>query len=242
MAQVKTKEEIKKVKMACRITDAIFTYICHKSDLWQMTEIELRDLILSKIKKRGLRPSFPPIVTSGGRAGNSIHPKPTDQKLSGFVIVDFGVRYLGYCSDMTRMLYVVDSDRSRREVKQNKLNNKEKEIYKKILYAQNLGIKNSKIGAKCADVDDTVRKSLGNYKKYFIHTLGHGVGRKIHENPKLYYKHTKPVLKEGMVITIEPGIYIKNKLGIRIEDTILIQKGQPQILTKSFKKLIIIKN
>jgi Xaa-Pro aminopeptidase len=71
--------------------------------------------------------------------------------------------------------------------------------------------------------------------------LGHGVGTKIHENPKLYYKITKPVLKENMVITIEPGIYIKNRLGIRIEDTCLITKKGCIPLTKSPKNLIIIK-
>lgn len=229
MAQVKTQDEIRKIKMACRITDAIFTSICVRPSLAQMTEIELKDFILSEIKKKGLRPSFPPIVSGGKRAGNEIHPKSTDSILSGFVIVDFGVRYEGYCSDMTRMFFIGKPKKT------------DLDIYKKLLNAQILGIKNSKINTKCFEIDHVVRESLGKYKSYFIHTLGHGVGMKIHEKPILYYKVTKPVLKENMVITIEPGIYIKDNLGMRIEDTILITKKGPQILTKSTKELIVIK-
>lgn len=229
MAQIKTKGEIRKIKMACRITDAIFIKILKNKDLCKLTEVELQNFILNEIKKNGLRPSFPPIVTSGKRAGNEIHPKPTSKKLVGFVIVDFGVRYEGYCSDMTRMLFVGIPTKE------------EKEIYKKLLNAQILGIENSRANKKCSEVDYVVRESLGSHKKYFIHTLGHGVGKKIHEKPILYYKDIKPILKEGMVITIEPGIYIKNKFGIRIEDTVLITKKEPQILTKSTKELIYIK-
>jgi Xaa-Pro aminopeptidase len=150
--------------------------------------------------------------TSGKRAGNEIHPKSTESKLSGFVIIDFGVIYEKYMSDMTRTIFV---GRPTKE---------EKNIYDLILKSEELGINISVPLIHCADIDDIVRNSLGKYKKYFIHMLGHGVGKNIHENPKLYYKLTKPILKENMVITIEPGIYIKNKLGIRIEDTCLITK------------------
>lgn len=229
MSQVKTKGEINNIKKACKYTDAIFSKICARLDLAQMTEIELKDFILSEIKKKKLKPSFSPIVISGIRAGNEIHPKPTSNKLVGFVIVDFGVRYNRYCSDMTRMLFIGKPKKT------------DLDIYKKLLNAQILGIENSKINTKCFEIDHVVRESLGKYKSYFIHTLGHGVGMKIHEKPILYYKATKPVLKENMVITIEPGIYIKDNLGMRIEDTILITKKGPQILTKSTKELIVIK-
>lgn len=228
MAQVKTKPEIKKVKMACRITDAIFTNLCKMKNLSKFTEIELRDFILSEIKKRGLRPSFTPIVTSGPRAGNDIHPKPTDKKLNGFVILDFGVRYEGYCSDMTRMLFV------------GKITKTQKEIYTQVLRSYKMSIKMVKEGVPCADLDIKARKVLGKYQKYFVHMLGHGVGKRIHEEPKIFCKLEKPVLKAGMIITIEPGIYIKNKLGIRIEDTILVTKNGFEPLTKSPTKLITI--
>lgn len=228
MAQIKTKNEIAKIKKACNITDAIFKVII--KDFYFKTEIELRDFIIIEIKKRGLRPSFPPIVSSGKRAGNEIHPQSTNSTLLGFVIIDFGVIYEKYMSDMTRTIYVGTP------------NIKEKVLYKKLFNSQNIGILNSRAGEKCSKIDQIVRKNLGYYKKYFIHTLGHGVGKKIHESPKLFYKITKPILKNGMVITIEPGIYIKNKCGLRIEDTILINKNKPLILTKSPKYLIIIKS
>jgi Xaa-Pro aminopeptidase len=229
MALVKTAQEIEYITQACEITDEIFKDVVKfvKKNK-ACTEIELQFFIMHEIKRRKLLPSFPAIVTSGFRAGNDIHPKSTDKQLKGFTIIDLGVRYNGYCSDMTRMIY------------KGTPTDKDMEIYQKILQAQLLGIKLSKSGTRCSDIDRQVRSSLGPYKKYFIHTLGHGVGRKIHETPIIYEKRTKPILKDGMVITIEPGIYIKNKLGIRIEDTIVIQGKKPKILTKTSKKLVCI--
>lgn len=229
MAMIKTKQEINYITKACQATDKIFTKILHRSDLCKITEIELVRYILNEIKKVGLKPSFKPIVTSGIRAGNEIHPKPTNEKLEGFVIIDFGVRYQGYCSDMTRTIFI------------GKCTKKDKDIYNKVLRAQNLGIKLSIKGAVCGEIDGKVRNSLGEDAQYFIHTLGHGLGKKIHELPRMYYKNTQHILEEGMAITIEPGVYIPNKLGIRIEDTILVTKSGPKILTKSPKELICIK-
>lgn len=227
MAQIKTKSEIQKIKKACQITDAIFSKIIKNFTF--KTEIELRDFILTEIKIRGLKPSFPPIVTASTRAGKEIHPQSTDKKLSGFTIIDFGVVYEKYMSDMTRTIFVGTPTKE------------QKQIYNMVLQSEELGINVASIGIHCADVDDIVRTSLGKYKKYFIHMLGHGVGTKIHEEPKLFYKLTKPVLKENMVITIEPGIYIKNKLGIRIEDTCLITKKGCISIMRSPKELVVIK-
>lgn len=227
MAQVKTQKEIDAIEKACIITGEIFKEIIRslKKNV-SKSEIEVRDLIMAEIKKRKLRPSFPPIVTSGSRAGNEIHPQSTDKKIRGFVIIDLGVRYDGYCSDMTRTLYIGTPSK------------KEEDLYEKVLQSQILGVKKSQAGASCAGVDAHVRQFLGPLKKYFIHTLGHGVGKKIHEPPMLYEKRTKPILKEGMVITIEPGIYLKNKCGIRIEDTLVITRQSPRVLTKTPKKLL----
>lgn len=233
MAQVKNQTEIAYITEACRLADDIFsetlayikkTYKNKKT----LSEQDVREYILVLIKKQKLRPSFPPIVTSGKNAGNDIHPKATNQKLKGFVIIDLGVRYHGYCSDMTRTIYVgTPSEKSRA-------------LYEHILTAQLQGVHLSVHTASCADIDKTVRESLGKYASYFVHTLGHGVGRKIHEAPILYEKRIKPVLKEGMVITIEPGIYIPNTLGIRIEDTLVVTSSKPEILTQTSKKLVVI--
>lgn len=229
MAQIKTKEEIENIKKACRETDAIFKNILKflKKNK-NVTEIDLQKFILSEIKSRGLRPSFPPIVTSGKNAGNDIHPKPTDKKLSGFVIIDMGVKVNGYCSDMTRTIFVGTPTLE------------QKKIYDLVLQSEMAGIREVKSGVHTYKIDEVCRKSLDRYVKYFIHMTGHGVGKLIHENPKIYFKLTKPLLAENMIITVEPGVYIKNKLGIRIEDTILVTKKGSVILTKSDKSLIVI--
>lgn len=226
MSQIKDKEEIQKIARACEITDQIFGIVCKNAKL--KTEIELHDFILNEIRKRGLKPSFDPIVTSGSRAGNEIHPKPTNSKLSGFVIVDFGVVYKKYMSDMTRMLYAGVPNKF------------ERDLHNLVLLSHKKSARIVYPGIKCALADQIARRVLGKYNKYFIHTLGHGVGTKIHESPKIYYKIEKPVFKAGMVVTIEPGIYIKRRCGIRIEDTYLVTKNGLKPLTKSTHKLVII--
>ena len=168
-------------------------------------------------------------MTSGPRAGNEIHPQSTNAKLTGFVIIDFGVRVNGYCSDMTRTIFV------------GKPTEKDKELYSKIAASKKAGEKSAKDGSQCAAADAAARESLGAYKKYFIHTLGHGVGKRIHEKPRIYFKREEDVFLENMIVTIEPGIYIPNKLGIRIEDTYLVEKKGLKALTHSPQKLLIFK-
>ncbi|MBP6884895.1 MAG: M24 family metallopeptidase [Candidatus Pacebacteria bacterium] len=225
MALQKTKTEIAYVEKACKITDDIFSKII--ADFSFKSEYELYLWIRREIKKRGLREAFPPIVTSGSRAGNEIHPKPTQSSLEGFVIVDFGVRVNGYCSDMTRTIFVGIPT------------NRDRELYKLLLSSKLKSEKLVRDGAQCATADAVARKALGSYKKYFIHTLGHGVGRRIHELPRIYFKRTEPIFKENMVVTVEPGIYIPNKLGIRIEDTYAVGKKNARALTKSPQKLLV---
>ena len=100
----KTLSEIAKIEKACAITDEVFSVITGRFEF--TTERELALFIRREIKRRGLREAFPPIVTSGPRAGNEIHPRYTDAKMEGFVIIDMGVRVGGYCSDMTRTVFV----------------------------------------------------------------------------------------------------------------------------------------
>lgn len=236
MSLIKSKAEINNIARACKITDEIFSKIT--GDFKFKTERELYLWIRREIKKRGLREAFPPIVTSGPRAGNEIHPKSTKSNLEGFVIIDFGVRVNGYCSDMTRTIFVGKSTIA------------DKKIYSLLLLSKQKSERLVRDGAKCAVADATARKILGKYKKYFIHTLGHGVGRRIHELPRIYFKRPperagsvrageKDVFRENMIVTVEPGIYIPNKLGIRIEDTYVVEKKSARALTKSPQKLFI---
>ncbi len=222
---IKTKSEIDSIAEACRITDEIFSDII--SLFCFTTERELMLHIRREIKKRGLREAFPPIVSGGPRAGNEIHPKSTSSVLEGFVIIDFGVRVNGYCSDMTRTIFVGAPT------------SKDRELYALVLRSKLDGAKVAKPHAKCAAADAAARTTLGAYKKYFIHTLGHGVGKRIHEMPRMYFKRTEDVFLEGMAVTIEPGIYIPKKLGIRIEDTYVVEKKGLRALTRSPQKLLV---
>ena len=221
----KTREELAHIEKACVITDEVFSAIT--ASFHFKTERELALFIRREIKRRGLREAFPPIVTSGPRAGNEIHPKYTDAKLEGFVIIDMGVRVAGYCSDMTRTVFAGTPTANDRK------------MYKLVADAKKAGEKASRAGAACAPADAAARKAMGTYKKYFIHTLGHGVGKRIHEKPIIFFKREEPVFEEHSVVTIEPGIYIPKKLGIRIEDTYAVEKKGLRALTHSPQRLLV---
>ena len=141
-------------------------------------------------------------------------------------MIDFGVRYEGYCCDETRTIYL------------GKPNKKDIELYNLILKIQETAIKNLKLGIECSKFSKKHVDLFKGYRKYFIHALGHGVGKRIHQGPRISEK-SKDNFEKNTIIAIEPGLYFKNKYGIRIEDTILI-KDKPIILTKTGKKLISI--
>ena len=213
---------LKHVKKACQITDQIFNRLVKNFHF--KTELEVADFILKEIKKRGLKPSFPLIVASECN-NHQIHHHPKKHKLAGFTILDFGVRHRGYCSDMTRTIFIG-------RPKKSDLN-----IYARVLKTQQNCIKKIKVGQPYQDLDAYARVQFQPYQTYFKHSLGHGVGRKIHQKPKIS-PHSKDIVKLGDIITIEPGLYKKNKFGIRIEDTVYVGK-KIRALTKSPKKLFI---
>ena len=140
--------------------------------------------------------------------------------------MDFGVKCKGYCSDMTRTIFVGNP------------NKKDKEIYNFLLNIQKNAINEVKENKKCSELYDFVNKNLGKYKSNFTHGLGHGVGVEIHELPNLTL-NSKDRIKNNMVFTIEPGIYLPKRFGIRIEDTILFRK-KTEVLTKTTKDLLIV--
>ncbi len=155
------------------------------------------------------------------------HHEPMNIKIKkGFCVIDFGVKYKGYCSDITRTIYV------------GKPSKKEQQIYNTLLNIQKNTINQIIQNKKCPELYNFVNESLGKYKKYFTHGLGHGVGVEIHEMPNLTL-NSRDKIKNNMIFTIEPGIYFPRKFGIRIEDTILF-KNRPIQLTKTSKDLIII--
>lgn len=215
------------IKKSCKITDKIFSLIIKnlKNNKFK-TEIDIKNFIKNKAKEYNCKLSFKPVVAIGKNAAE-VHHKANKTKLKkGFLVVDLGVKYKGYCSDMTRTLYI------------GKPSKREKKLYNLVLEAQITAFNHALPGVYAADIDAIARAALQKYYKNFIHGTGHGVGKKIHQAPNL-----KPrgrfKLKKNMVITIEPGLYFKKEFGIRIEDTVLV-KGKPVQLTKTSKKLVII--
>ena len=172
--------------------------------------------------------SFETIVASGvrsalphGRATSTVLPR------RGFVTLDFGIILEGYCSDMTRTVYL-GSARAR-----------ERETYEAVLQAQEAGVQAVHAGASCAEIDEAARSVLrrAGLAEAFSHSTGHGVGLEIHESPRVGVgQNTK--LVSGMVVTIEPGIYLAGEFGIRIEDMVAVTPAGGQVLTPAPKALI----
>ena len=172
--------------------------------------------------------SFETIVASGPRSAlphGRASAEPIPQR--GFVVVDSGVILRGYCSDMTRTVHV------------GRIGREQRKWYKAVLEAQLAGIAAVKPGKTAGEVDQATRQVLRQCKldKFFTHSTGHGVGLEIHEPPRLG-KGQSEILQPGMVITIEPGIYIPGRGGIRIEDMVLVTAGGGEVLTPIGKELI----
>ena len=212
---------LKYTKKACLITDKMFSSLIKNFNF--KTEKDIEKFLKSQLKKYKVKPSFSPFIVVSGKRSNQIHGKPTKNKLKGFTIIDFGISYNGFKSDMTRTIYI--GKPSKEDIQE----------YNKLLKIQEKLISLIKPGDYYCDLDIKARVLLGKDKIYFNHSLGHGVGKKIHQPPNL--RSSSPdKIKVNDIITIEPGIY-KKDYGIRIEDTILV-KNKPIILTKANKKLI----
>jgi Xaa-Pro aminopeptidase len=197
-------------------------------------EITLARRLTEQIRKHGLaEPSFPAIVASG--PGNSAvpHARPTGRKLSpgDLVIVDWGARYKGYCSDMTRS-FLIPGGGGRQAAG--------RRLWDTVLQANNRAIAEARAGMKLKDVDNSARYVIkqAGYGEYFTHGLGHGTGLDVHEKPVLSARYPG-LLAEGMVFTVEPGIYLPGTGGVRIEDMVLIERGRPRVLTRLSKELNI---
>ncbi|MGC2163501.1 MAG: aminopeptidase P family protein [Silvibacterium sp.] len=172
--------------------------------------------------------SFETIVASGERSALP-HGRATARKTprNGFITLDFGVILNGYCSDMTRTVCV------------GKLSGQERAAYEAVLEAQAAGVAAVKPGATCGEVDEAARSVLrkAGLAKFFTHSTGHGVGLEIHEAPRLAAGQMLE-LKPGMVVTVEPGIYLAGKFGIRIEDMVVVTQRGNKVLTNAAKALI----
>jgi len=194
-----------------------------------VSEIEVAGRLEFAARRAGAEGmSFETIVAAGKR-GALPHGRASVQSIPkrGFVLVDSGVILRGYCSDMTRTVHV------------GRIGRVERKWYESVLEAQLVGIATVRPGVAAAEVDEAVRSVLRKAKldKYFAHSTGHGVGLEIHEPPRLGSNQTER-LETGMVVTIEPGIYIPDKGGIRIEDMVVVTEKGCEVLTPVTKELV----
>lgn len=222
--QIKTTDEIECIKKAVAITDKTFSFLRDEIKAG-MSEKQVANLLEFKQKEFGAdKNSFDPIVASGINSSKP-HAGVSDKIIEDgdILTMDFGCMYNGYASDMTRTFFVGTPK-----------NEKLVDIYRVVKATNELQTKMVKAGVSCQEIDLAGRKYMANfgYDKYFIHSTGHSLGLNVHENPRLNSLSTD-VLKSGMVVTIEPGIYIEGLGGVRIENDILVTDQGYEILNKS---------
>ncbi|MDR0979083.1 MAG: Xaa-Pro peptidase family protein [Lachnospiraceae bacterium] len=225
---IKDDDEIQNIKKACEITDNCFKHLTNFIQIG-MTEKEIAFEIEKYFKLNGADDiSFKPIVASG--VNSSVpHAIPTDKKIEEFdiITIDMGCKYNGYCSDMTRTIFV-------KGVKP-----EYKAVYDLVLKNQLLTLDEIKDGKSIKSLSQLVENDFKLYGYDLVHSLGHGVGLQIHEMPAVSAKNDTN-LKQNEVITSEPGIYVFGRFGVRIEDTVLVGKEGGTALTNTTKDYVII--
>lgn len=223
----KDADEIEKIVEAQRITDAAFSHI-----LGYIREgVSERDIAIELeffMRRMGASGTSFDIICAGGTASSRPHAQTRTCPIErGFLTIDMGCIYSGYCSDMTRTVVFGKADQRMRA------------LYNTVLEAQEAALDFITEGVRCADVDRVARKiTERQYPSLFSHSLGHGVGRRIHESPRLSARAADKRLSRGHVVTVEPGIYIEGKYGCRIEDMVVIGDGSARNITASPKQLI----
>ena len=227
----KDEDEIENIKEAARITDATLERIIRKTIKAGMTERDIATEIEYQFRKLGASgPSFDTIVVSGTRTSLP-HGTPTNKKVENgdMITMDIGCLYNGYCSDITRTIFLGTP------------HDIAKKTYNQVLEVQKEAIAYVSEEMKCKDAELFVRGKFSdmNIEKYFVHSLGHGVGLDIHELPTVS-ERSRFNIEKGMVFTIEPGIYIPDVLGVRIEDMVYVGKDGIEVITQFPKEMIVI--
>lgn len=225
---IKDEREQEKIRQAEAIGDRAYAKIIKKLQPG-MTEKEVAAWLEFYMKEEGAEGlSFGTIAASGLHSAMP-HAVPTDKVLEegDFLTMDFGCLYRGYCSDMTRTVVIGNAD------------DKQREVYETVLRAQQTAIAGIRPGMTGKEIDSLARHVIeeAGYGQYFTHSLGHSVGLEIHERPNFSTKEEQ-VIEPGMVITVEPGIYIEGFGGVRIEDVVIITEDGCQNITHSPKQLL----
>ena len=227
---IKNEEELSNIQKACEIT---------QTALWEevsrikegITELELKKSIENKMISLGADGvAFDTIVAFGANSAVP-HHLSGETKLckNSVVLIDAGCKVNGYCSDITRTYFFGEPTK------------KFINVYQSVYKANELALREIKSGVNGKEADDVARKYLSNcgFGEKFTHSLGHGVGLEIHEFPSLS-KKSSALLKDGMVFTIEPGVYLDGEFGVRIEDTVVLKNGSVERLFTDRKDLILL--
>ncbi len=224
--QVKDSQELEKLQEATRITALALEYI-KRFLVPGAKEIEIVAELERFIRYQGARTSAFDIIVASGPNSSRPHHLSGERKFKDNepVLIDLGVDYQGYKSDLTRVFFL------------GKMNVLARKVYDIVLKAQELAIKRIRPGAEMAEIDRVARAYIAKkgYAKNFTHNLGHGFGLEVHEDPRISANEAAAV-KPGMTFTVEPGIYLPGKFGIRIEDMILVTSKGCEVLSGSINK------
>ncbi|KJR48648.1 Aminopeptidase YpdF (MP-, MA-, MS-, AP-, NP- specific) [Desulfosporosinus sp. I2] len=230
LRSVKDESEIELIRQAVKIADDAFAEVLKTIEIGQREEEIGLSLEFSMRRAGASGASFDFIIASGVRSALPHGTASSKRAQSGeFLTMDFGAIYQGYCSDITRTIFLGEPE------------DKHREVYDIVLAAQKAGIAAVTPGRTGKEVDAVARKLIeeAGYGEYFGHGLGHSVGLAIHEGPNLNKREDR-VLEPGMVVTVEPGIYIPDWGGVRIEDIVLVTEKGCEVLTQAPKDFIIL--
>lgn len=226
---VKDAEEIEIIAKGAKHNDLLFDHMC-KILKPGMSEMDIRAEIIYFMNRHGADIAFAPIIASGENSSLP-HATPTDRKIQpgDFVTMDYGCRFGAYCSDFTRTVAISHMDKE------------QEKVYDIVKHAGDLALEALAAGKTAREIDAIARGTIAQagYAEYFGHGLGHGVGLLIHEAPTLNEISTD-TLVDGMVVTIEPGIYLKGRWGVRIEDICVVRNGGCENLSSAPRDIIII--
>ena len=229
LRMIKTPEEISKLKAAQKITDDAFSFVLGQIHPG-ITEREIALKIEFFMREHGADGAAFDLIVVSGKNGSLCHGIPSEKMVESgdFVTMDIGALLDGYHSDMTRTVAV------------GFVSTEQRRAYETVLCAQLAAIDTVRDGVSCAEVDLAARRIIEEeYPGAFGHATGHGVGLDIHEEPR-FSSNSKTIARAGMVVSVEPGVYLPGKFGLRIEDLVVVTKDGCENLTHSSKELIIL--
>jgi Xaa-Pro aminopeptidase len=229
LRRIKDDAELKAIGEAAKLADEVYEWTIEQG-VTGKTEVEVARAAEAKIRELGAEPSFPPIVAAGPN-GAMPHAEPGDREIGSgeMLIFDMGAKLDGYCSDCTRTFAVGNPS------------GEAAEVYELVRDAQEKSLGAVAAGKTGVEVDGVAREiiSAANHGDHFGHGLGHGVGLEVHEAPRLSQR-SEDVLESGEVVTVEPGVYVPAKLGVRIEDLVIVTGDGHENLSSLPKELRVV--